>query len=74
MKIAYLFEYIFRSQHYHSEFAHLCLLLFLAFLFLNFMQSYQPLLDEKLQYQQRKLQKINEANAAAANATANSVK
>jgi len=51
MKIAVIFEYIFHTQHNHSEFAHFCLLLFLAFLFLNFMQSYKPQLDEKIAYQ-----------------------
>jgi hypothetical protein len=36
-----VFTYIFRSQHNHSEFAHLCLLLFLVFLFFNFIHAYK---------------------------------
>jgi hypothetical protein len=63
MKVALIFEYIFRSQHNHSEFAHFCLLLFLGFLFLNFMQSYKPQLDEKMALQKKKKESIAAASA-----------
>lgn len=39
MKIGAVFEYIFRSQHNHSEFAHFCLLVFLLFLFFTYMHG-----------------------------------
>ena len=39
MKLGRFFDYLFASQHNTSEFSHLCLLLFLVFLFLSYMHA-----------------------------------
>lgn len=39
MRIALVFEYIFKNQHNHSEFAHFCLLIFLLFIFFTFVRG-----------------------------------
>jgi hypothetical protein len=39
MKLGLFFEYVFRSQHNKSEFSHLCLLLFLLFLFFSYLHA-----------------------------------
>eukprot|EP00347_Sterkiella_histriomuscorum_P001962 403369998 len=53
MKIAQVFEFVFRNQHNHSEFAHFCLFIFLMFIFITFMQGIKVQLEEKISYQKR---------------------